>query len=116
MLTIYLFKYALEFTISQSNFQKKMFGDKGALTPLTKILRAFLCRYNWHSAGFLGWPFPMLIGDYIFQTKIYGSNFIKQHSEIVMVQNCQNADCSFTKIVVYYNVRHTLYSSLFTRR
>jgi len=26
-------------------------------------------RYNWHSAGFLGWPFPMLKYLYIFQIK-----------------------------------------------
>ena len=29
-----------------------------------------------------------------FPNKIYGSNFIKQHSETVMVWNYQNADCS----------------------
>jgi len=28
-----------------------------------------VCRYNWHSAGFLGWPFPMLKYKYIFQIK-----------------------------------------------
>ena len=28
-----------------------------------------------------------------FSNKIYGSNFIKQHSETVMVLNYQNADC-----------------------
>ena len=32
-----------------------------------------------------------------FSTKIYGSNFIKQHSETVMVWNHQNADCSLRK-------------------
>ena len=26
-------------------------------------------RYNWHSAGSLGWPFPMLKYWYIFQMK-----------------------------------------------
>jgi len=40
-----------------------------------------VCRYNWHSAGSLGWPVPMLKYKYIFSNKIYGSNFIKQHSE-----------------------------------
>jgi len=29
-----------------------------------------------------------------FSNKKYGSNFIKQHSETVMVRNYQNADCS----------------------
>jgi len=27
------------------------------------------CRYNWYSAGSLGWPFPMLKQKYIFQIK-----------------------------------------------
>ena len=26
-----------------------------------------VCRYNWHSAGTLGWPFPMLKYKYIFK-------------------------------------------------
>ena len=49
-------------------------------------------RYNWHSAVSLGWPFPMLKCNF-FSDKIYGSGFIKQHSETVMVWNYQNADC-----------------------
>jgi len=28
-----------------------------------------VCRYNWHSAGSLGWPFPTLKYEYIFQIK-----------------------------------------------
>jgi len=28
-----------------------------------------VCRYNWHSAGSLRWPFPMLKYKYIFQMK-----------------------------------------------
>ena len=28
-----------------------------------------MCRYNWHSAGSLGWSFPMLKYKYIFQIK-----------------------------------------------
>ena len=43
-----------------------------------------VCRYIWHSAGSLHWPFPMLIYKYIFQTKIYGNSYIKQYSETVM--------------------------------
>ena len=42
-----------------------------------------MCRYNWHSAGSLGWPFPVLKYKYIFSNKIYGSNFIKQQSGTV---------------------------------
>jgi len=54
-----------------------------------------VCRYNWHNASTMGWPFPMLKYKYIFSNKIYGSNFIKHHSETVMVWNYQTADCSF---------------------
>ena len=32
-----------------------------------------------------------------FANKIYGSNFVEQHSETVMVWNYQNADCSLRK-------------------
>ena len=28
-----------------------------------------MCRYNWHSAGFLGWPFSMMKYKYIFEIK-----------------------------------------------
>ena len=28
-----------------------------------------MCRYNWHSAGSLGWPFSVLIYEYMFQIK-----------------------------------------------
>jgi len=40
-------------------------------------------RYSWHSAS--GWPIPMLIYAYIFSNKIYGSNFVKQHSKTAAV-------------------------------
>jgi len=43
---------------------------------------------QWHSAGSLGWPFPMPGAKYKYifsKPKIYGSNFIKRHSETVMV-------------------------------
>ena len=51
-----------------------------------------VCRYNRHSAGSLGWPFPVLKYKHIFLNKIYGSHFIKQHSETVMVWNYRNVD------------------------
>jgi len=37
------------------------------------------------SDGSLGWPFSSLKYKYIFWNNIYGSNFIKQHSETVIV-------------------------------
>jgi len=45
-----------------------------------------------------------------FSNKIYGSNFIKQHSETIMVSKYQNADYSLRKKfyrVIYYNFLHT---------
>jgi len=44
------------------------------------IYRTKVCRYNWHSAGSLGWPFPMVEYSVYFSNKIYGSNFIEQHT------------------------------------
>jgi len=44
------------------------------------------------------------------KNKIYGSSFIKQHSETDMVWNYQNTDCSLREknyCVIYYNFRHT---------
>jgi len=68
--------------------------------------RTTVCRYDWHSAGSLGWPYPMLRYNF-FSNKIHVSNcvrnFIKQHSETVMVWNYQYADCSLkNKFVVLF--------------
>ena len=52
-----------------------------------------MCRYNWHSAGSLGWPFPSL--KYWSQTKICGSSFCR-----TALGNCcglKLADCSLKK-------------------
>ena len=58
-----------------------------------------VCRYKWHSAGSLGWPFPMLKHKFIFQIKyteaVLSNNYTR--SETVMVCNYQNADCCFKK-------------------
>jgi len=56
-----------------------------------------------HSAGCLGWPPAVLEYKYIFQNKINEINFIKQHSETVVVWNYQNADCSLkNKLIVSF--------------
>ena len=34
-----------------------------------------------------------------FSNKIHGNHFIKQHSETVIVWNCQNANCSLRKVI-----------------
>ena len=35
-----------------------------------------------------------------YSNKIHGSNFVKQHSETVMVRNYQNVDCTFRKKII----------------
>ena len=40
-----------------------------------------MCRYSWHSAGSLGWPFPTL--NIYISNKVHGNNAVKQHSETV---------------------------------
>jgi len=58
-----------------------------ASTGATTINESVPIQY-WHSARSLNWPFRTLKYIYIFQikyTKIYGSNFAKQHSETVTV-------------------------------
>jgi len=44
-----------------------------------------VCQYNWHSAGSVGRPFPMLKYKCIFQIKYTETILSKQHSETVMV-------------------------------
>jgi len=67
--------------------------------------RTKVCRYNWHIANSLGWPFPLQI-KYTEAILI----IIKQHSKTVMVRNHQNADRSLKKLiccVIYCNFRHS---------
>jgi len=42
-----------------------------------------VCRYNWHSAGDLGQAISDAEILIYFSKKIYGSNFIEQHSELL---------------------------------
>ena len=42
-----------------------------------------VCRYNWHSASSIGWPFPMLTYKYVFQIKYMQailSNSVRTHT------------------------------------
>ena len=89
------------------------------LTPLIRRKGTKVCRYSWHSAGSRGWPFPVLKCQYIFTDKIYGSNFIEQHSETVIVLNYQGAVYSLRKKFycdVCYNFLHTLVAYWLRRR
>jgi len=67
-----------------------------------------VCRYNWHTAGSLGWPFSMLKYKYIFQikyTEVILSNSTRKllWFEITkMLIVVQKNYC-----VIYDNFRHT---------
>ena len=69
-----------------------------------------MCRYNLHSAGSLGWPFPVLKYEYIFQIK-----YTKQLYQTAL-GNCYGlklAKCLLQHCVTNYNFRYTcdLYTS-----
>ena len=44
-----------------------------------------MCRYNWHSAGSLGWPFPVLKYRYIFQIKYRPKEAILSNSTLKLL-------------------------------
>jgi len=52
-----------------------------------------VCQYNWHSAGSLGWPFPMQKYKYIFQI-IYTGAILSNSIWNCYGLNYQNADGS----------------------
>jgi len=78
------------------------------LTQGTKV-----CRYNWHSAGFPGWPFPMLKYKYIFEIK-YTKTILSFFYQTAL-GNCYGlklAKCGLQLkkllyCVIYYNFWHT---------
>ena len=68
------------------------------------------CRYSWHSAGSLGWPFPAMKYKYIF----FKYNTRKQFYQPAL-RNCHGLNLPQCRLqfkkkrycVVYYNLRHT---------
>jgi len=44
-----------------------------------------VCRYNWHSAGSLGWPLSILKYEYYFQIK-YKAVLSKQHWKLLQLE------------------------------
>jgi len=71
-------------------------------------------RYNWHGAGSLSWPFPMLILLYIFFKWTIRSNLIERHWEAVVVWNYRNADCSLNLLCYLHYIILLHYIMLFT--
>jgi len=45
------------------------FGKIHDFSDFLKFIKSRFSIYDWHSAGSLGWPFPMLQYKYVFQTK-----------------------------------------------
>jgi len=63
-----------------------------------------VCRYSWHGAGSLGWPFLKLKYKYrLFLNKIHGSNFFEQHSETVMTDGAPYVEITKTLIALFKN-------------
>jgi len=52
-------------------FSTSLQGQKNHISRYVHAGSESVCRYNWHSAGSLGWPFPMLKYEYIFFRKKY---------------------------------------------
>jgi len=51
-----------------------------------------VCRYNWHSAGSLGWPFPMIKYKHIFQ---------KKYTEAILSNSTRKLlRCDITKMLI----------------
>ena len=66
-------------------------------------------RYNWHSAGSLGWPFPMINYKYIFQIK-HTVAILPNSTRKLLWFEISKMLIAVKKIiycVVYYNFRHT---------
>jgi len=78
------------------------------LTQGTKV-----CRYNWHSAGFPGWPFPMLKYKYIFEikyTETILSFFLSNSTRKLLWFETSKMRIAVKKLiycVIYYNFWHT---------
>ena len=67
-------------------------------------------RYNWHSAGSLGWPFPMLKYKYIFEIK-YTEAMLSNGTRKLSWFEISKMLIALKKLnsfVIYCNFRHTI--------
>jgi len=58
-----------------------------------------VCRYNWHSAGSLGWQFPMLKYYYIFQTAL--KDWFEITKMVIAVQE-KNSLCNLLQFSAHF--------------
>jgi len=56
-----------------------------------------VCRYNWHSAGSLAWPFPMFTYKYIFQIKYMEAILSNNTRKLLQFEVSKNVDLQFKK-------------------
>jgi len=61
--------YTVHGAFGQPSFSTDETNRCNKVGPQLKQYGTRVCRHNWHSAGSLGWPFPMLQYKYIFQIK-----------------------------------------------
>jgi len=63
-----------------------------------------MCRYNWLSAGSLGWPFPVLKYKYIVQIRYTEAILSNSTRRLLWFEITKNPDCSFkkTKFIVLF--------------
>jgi len=95
--------------IHSMNCAFKILNPVGAcVVSCTRPGETKVCRYNWHSAGSLGWTFLMLKYKYIFQMK-YAEAILSN-----ILGNCYGLKLAKVMTAVkkinllrYYNFRHT---------
>jgi len=74
------------------------------------------CRYNWHSAVFLGWPFPVIKYKYIFQIKyteaILSNSTLKLlWFEISKIDSNRELECSSPHIdAIELSLRYVMFT------
>jgi len=59
-------KDIISYQFAKTQVETTIFQHPNLSTPAQKTK---VCRYNWHCASSVGWPFPMLKYKYIFQMK-----------------------------------------------
>ena len=73
-----------------------------------------MCRYNWHSAGSMDWPFPILKCKSIFQIN-YTEAILSNSTRKLLwfeITKMLIAVLKTNILVIYYNFRHALVALL----
>jgi len=73
----------------------------------TKEWATKVCRYNWHSARSMGWPFPLLKYKYIFQIKHTEAITSNTTRKLLWFEITKMPIAVKNKFIVSFNFRHT---------